>query len=471
MSGKGKSADNAAGKGELADRASGKGKSVDTATDKGELADTATGKGELTDNVSGKGKSAGKITGGGAPGGERQIRRNNEARNAVLIGGICSVSYLGVYVARNVLSAVTPGMLEDGVFTTERVGFLSSLYFITYAVGQLINGALGDRVKSRIMISGGMAGAGLLGFVFQAITGHYAAACVVYAATGLFLSMIYGPITKTVSENTSLRYATRCSLGYTLASLLGSPVAGILASFLAWRHVFLASSAMLLLMAAVAAVTMYIMERRGIILQRPYVKEKRGGGVKILLRRQIVQFSLIAMITGIVRTTVVFWLPTYFTQRLGYSPRQSSLIFTASTFIISLSAFVAIFVYEQFFRSRIRGSMLLFFAVAAACFAGSFFVKGGPAGVALIVGAVFFSNCGANMLYSCYCPSLSDTGHVSGATGFVDFCSYTAASAASSFFSGVVDDIGWSGLIWIWFALMVAGFAVSAFVRDIRVKD
>ncbi len=51
--------------------------------------------------------------------------------------------YLAVYVARNALSAASPQMIEAGVFTTEQIGTLSSSYFIVYAVGQLINGAVG----------------------------------------------------------------------------------------------------------------------------------------------------------------------------------------------------------------------------------------------------------------------------------------------------------------------------------------
>lgn len=37
--------------------------------------------------------------------------RNKNVRNAVYIGSLCSVSYLAVYVARNILGAVTPQMI------------------------------------------------------------------------------------------------------------------------------------------------------------------------------------------------------------------------------------------------------------------------------------------------------------------------------------------------------------------------
>ena len=78
-----------------------------------------------------------------------------KVRNAILIGGLCSISYLAVYIARNMLSAVSPQMIEKG-FSTEFIGSISSLYFILYAVGQLINGVIGDKIKARYMISLGL---------------------------------------------------------------------------------------------------------------------------------------------------------------------------------------------------------------------------------------------------------------------------------------------------------------------------
>ena len=64
------------------------------------------------------------------------------AKNAIKIGAMCFLSYLAVYLARNVLSTVTPQMQAQG-FTKADIGVASSLYFITYAFGQLINGRLG----------------------------------------------------------------------------------------------------------------------------------------------------------------------------------------------------------------------------------------------------------------------------------------------------------------------------------------
>jgi sugar phosphate permease len=94
------------------------------------------------------------------------VKISKEAKKAVLIGTLCSVSYFAVYIARNIMGAVTPGMIESGLFTEESIGAISSTYFVFYAFGQLINGSIGDRVKARYMISIGLFMAGIMNLIF-----------------------------------------------------------------------------------------------------------------------------------------------------------------------------------------------------------------------------------------------------------------------------------------------------------------
>ena len=256
------------------------------------------------------------------------LKNNKRAREALFIGLLCSISYLAVYIARNVLSTVTPQMVEGGEYTKEYIGEISSLFFIFYAIGQLLNGFLGDKIKARYMLSIGLLLAGIVNFVFPYILHLTGIARLAYGTTGFFLSMIYAPMTKLVAENTMPEYTTKCSLGYSLASYLGSPMAGAIAAILSWRSVFVASSIALIVMAIVCFASILYLEKSGVVVHNRYKelreakKEKRSlsQGIKILVKRRILLFALISMMTGVVRTTVVFWLPTYFSEYLGYAP-------------------------------------------------------------------------------------------------------------------------------------------------------
>lgn len=388
--------------------------------------------------------------------------QNKSVRNAIYVGTLCSVSYLAVYVARNILGAVSPQMIAEGGFTTEYIGRVSSVYFVCYAVGQLINGAIGDRIKARWMISGGLLMAGVMNLLFARLGAQYPnAAIAVYGMTGFFLSMIYGPLTKVVAENTDPKYTHRCSLGYTFASFLGSPLAGVIAAYFTWQRVFSVSTVVLAVMAVVSFCVFLGFEKSDIIRYHQYKRAKeQGGSIRVLIEHRIVKFTLISVLTGVVRTSVVFWLPTYISQYLGFSSSSAAKIYTVATFVISMTTFVAVFVYERLNRDMDK-TILLMFSVSVCCFAAVYFVHAPALNIVLMVAAIMSSNGAASMLWSRYCPSLRDTGMVSSATGFLDFMSYMAAAAASSAFANAVSQIGWQNLILVWIALMAAGVIVA----------
>jgi sugar phosphate permease len=128
--------------------------------------------------------------------------------------------------------------------------------------------------------------------------------------------------------------------------------------------------------------------------------------------------------------------------------------------VISFTTFIAVFVYERL-GHNMNKTVLLMFVCATVFFALTYFVKQPVLNIVCIVLAIMSSNGAASMLWSRYCPSLRDTGMVSGATGFLDFSSYMAAAMANLVFANAVSSIGWENLILVWLGLMIVGVAVS----------
>ena len=123
---------------------------------------------------------------------------------------------------------------------------------------------------------------------------------VAYAWTGFSLSMIYGPMTKMVAESTDLIYATRCSLGYTFSSFFGSPMAGLLATFLSWQATFNVSSIVLVIMAVTCFICFAVFEKRGVVKYGEPTKgsDRPKKDYKALIKRSIIKFAAISMING-----------------------------------------------------------------------------------------------------------------------------------------------------------------------------
>ena len=389
------------------------------------------------------------------------MKISQKAKEAVLLGGTCALAYLVVYVVRNVLGTVSNQMVGQGIFDREFVGTLSSVFFICYAIGQLVNGTIGNYVKGRYMICGGLLLAACANYGFSLCPASVPLAFIAYGACGFFLSMIYAPMVKLVADSVEPIYATRCGTSYSFSMFFGSPLAGLLAAFLSWRGVFTVSSLALVVMCAVCFVLLGAFEKKGIVKYPQRVKaERSSGGVRELLRHQIVRFTFVAMLTGIIRTTVIFWLPTYLAEHLHFAEKEAALLFSVATLAISASAFVALGVYEKLGRDMNR-SVLLFFCVSAVMFLMVYLLKTPVLNILFIVLAILAANSASSILWSMYCPSLAATGLVSGATGFLDFVSYMAAAASSKLFANAVESIGWGNLILVWCGLMAAGVIVA----------
>ena len=118
------------------------------------------------------------------------MKLSSNAKNAIYIGSLCSISYLAVYIARNTLGAVTNGMIADG-YSKPYIADISFCFLMCYAFGQLINGFIGDKIKAKWMICIGLLGAGIANLAFAFVIASPIAANVIYGFTGFFLSMIY----------------------------------------------------------------------------------------------------------------------------------------------------------------------------------------------------------------------------------------------------------------------------------------
>lgn len=392
-----------------------------------------------------------------------------EAKKAIVIGAICAIAYCSVYICRDILSALSPQLTDAGIFTTDQLGTLSSVFFFTYAIGQLINGIIGDKVPGKYMVSLGLILASFCLFALPHIAGISMVPNIVYGAMGFFLAMVYAPMTKLISENTETDLATRCHVAHAMASYIAAPVSGLFATWLAWIPAFNVSSSILLIMGVIFFTSFTVMEKKGVVKSSQTIRRQEAdGSIRILLQRRIVKWTFIAMLTGIIRTAVLFWLPTYISQHLSFEAEKASLLYTVGTSILFVNSFLAVF-FLRILKKNVDHCVLLFFSVAAVCFLGVYSVHQPYVNLALLIIGMIFSNCSSSIMWSRYCPSLIDTGMMSSATGFLDFCSYMAAAVSSKLFGGAVGAIGWSNLILIWLGLMVLGVILSIPGRKVRV--
>jgi DHA2 family metal-tetracycline-proton antiporter-like MFS transporter len=192
------------------------------------------------------------------------MEKQFDLRKAFQIGIMCVGTYLISYYMRNLLSVTTPGMLEAGAFTEEFIGTLSSVYFLVYAIGQLVNGRIGDVVKPKYMVCIGLfvCGACSVGYSYVTID---ALRILFFGLMGFSLSMLRGPLVKTICENTKSEHSHLICVFLSFTSFVGPFIASFLAIFFDWERTFVVAGISCIIAALAVFVLFSIYEQRGII--------------------------------------------------------------------------------------------------------------------------------------------------------------------------------------------------------------
>ncbi len=384
---------------------------------------------------------------------------------AVQIGTVCVSSYVVSYYMRNVLSVTSPDMLKTGLFTKEFLGSLSSVYMLFYAIGQLINGIMGDIVKPKLMIVGGMVLCGLSSLFFS-FTDNQVIHIILFALIGFSLSMLRGPLVKTISENTQPNHSRIICTFLSCASFTGPLIASLISIFFNWRNTFIIAGIIALFIGFVAYFIFTLFEKKGYIT---YTLSKNSNGFKnifkVFLLKHFIFYIFVGAIAEISAASINFWIPTYFTEQLCIDENIAKSIYSMMSFIKSVTPFITLFFFNLLKGKDIK--MIRFsFIFATVFFFGMRFVNIPYLNILCLLVAQMSIGSASSLLWSIYIPSQRESGMVSTINGVLDFSGYLFASATNILFAHTIEILGWNGIILLWCALPAVGFLISLMTKE-----
>ncbi len=151
------------------------------------------------------------------------------------------ITYATFYLTRVNFSVAIPGIIQEyGISKTEIGAVLTALFF-AYAIGQFVNGQLGDRFGARKLVTFGLIASGILNIIFgfsHALTGMI----IIWALNGYFQSMGWSPTVKTLANwfPTDRRGKMAGLLGtsYQIGNVFSWALAGFIVGMLGWRWAF-----------------------------------------------------------------------------------------------------------------------------------------------------------------------------------------------------------------------------------------
>ena len=382
-------------------------------------------------------------------------------------GSFCIATYLARYVTRNILSVSTPEMIKEAFFTKEYTGLLSSICFIFYAVGQLINGFIGDRVHPKYMIIMGLGISSVSTFVIPIFDNrilHFTA----FALIGFGLSMLRGPLMKVISENTAATHARMICTLFSMAGFAGPLIASILSIFFKWRAVFTATGVISVIITVLAVAAITTLEKRGEIKFVPKYDKGIAGILNVFKLEDFIFYMLISSIGEIAGSSITFWIPTYTTEHLGFSNDAASTIYSVVSFSTLFTPFITLLIYEKLIRNGIKLALVMY-VISAVFFIAVRFTAAPVLNVSMLIIAKVAAAAASSIVWSAYIPGLARSGKVSSANGVIDAAGYAMASLANVLFSTFVGRLGWGGIVNMWYIIMLIGAAVS-FIKLIMKK-
>lgn len=388
-----------------------------------------------------------------------QKLERKDAKNLTLL---CSAAYFVSYLTRVNFAAVIAAIIQAGDIDKTSAGLVTTLGFITYGVGQLISGWLGDRINPKKLMVIGFATTVAMNLLIP-LCPSGAWMCVVWAFNGFAQSFMWPPMVKIMSSamNTD-DYNKGCvvvSWGSTIATILIYLVSPVIIKFAGWRTVFFIYAGVAVFISSVWYMKITAIEKKCAIVYQMHQKSKNGGKMSIKISIPLLLIVMITiMLQGSLRDGVTTWVPTFVSEAFNLGSEISIL----SSVIIPLFSLASLqltsVIYNKLGRKPFKSAGLFFICAVAAAVTIVIFPN---ASVVLTVGmSALIVACmhGINLILVCFLPAaLADDSNVSTLSGILNFMTYVGSAASTYGFALLSTNYGWNGTVFSWLAITVVG--------------
>ena len=389
---------------------------------------------------------------------------------------LCAAAYFISYLSRLNYAAVMAEFIAESNLPKATAVLPITAISITYGLGQLISGYLGDRIQPRHIITGGFILTAIMNFTMPFAAPNITLMTVVWAINGLAQAMMWPPLVKIMTTALDRETYNRATVLVSYGSSSGNIAVYLIAPSLislsaGWRSIFYVSGTAAVALIFIWNIAMNRFERAG--LPKP---ELTGGkkqtaaetpaqtaenSIFRALGATFVFIMLAIIIQGMIRDGVTSWMPTFIndTYNLGTSISILSGVILPIFSIISFE--VTSFIHKKWIQNELLCAGVIA-SVAAVCSLLLTCLLGTSAIIAILLSALIVACMhGMNLILICMLPaSFIRFGRVSMITGMLNFGTYIG-SAISTYGMGKISDLfGWNAVIvsWIIIAALAAVF-------------
>ncbi len=385
---------------------------------------------------------------------------------------LCWLSYAALYLGRVNLAVALPAIQAEFGWSRAALGLVGSALYWSYAIGQLVNGHLGERASARALVALGMCASALLNLAFG-VSGALAGMVALWAANGWAQSTGWAPMVKTLSRWFPPRQRGLITALFSPCYLAGHALSWALAGWLVmragWRAAFWAPGLILLAWAAGWALLARDAPERVRAPLRLWTGERDGrfrlSDLAETWRQPALRWGLtVCLLSGIIKEGLALWAPSYLVQAQGLPLERAALAAMWIPLAGGLGAMGSGWLLRAWRRSEGPVVALLTGLLVAVTLALWLARATTATWVAVgLLAALALASHGINALLMTALPlSLGPGGRVSAAAGTLDFASYVGAGLSGALSGWLQDQWGWGALFlgWLVVALALAALTV-----------
>src|SRR5262245_2792519 len=384
------------------------------------------------------------------------------------------LTYGSFYFCRQNISAAVPGLRDSGLNPVE-IGWILGALKIAYAVGQLVNGQLAERVQARWLLAVGMLGSAALNVVFGLAEGLYFL-IFVWAMNGYCQALGWTPCVR-VAANWFPAARRGRALGilgtsYQFMASVTYVVAGASVHLLGWRGAFYVPAA--LLAAAAVHMLVFLRETPDKHANAPPSAHQPGPARNSQVLENILVTLANPALWVLAATLFLLDACRYFFQDWGLAHLQevqpSSVLGTAVKYAVLpaggiVGALFGGWATDRYFGSRrapvICGLLVILAALIVAYDAAAVVSAGVTVVLLFWIGFAVF---GSQVLLVGTAPAdLARFGTAAAAAGFVNFMGYMGAFSGDLVTGYLKHRYNWQTAIHFWAgcALLAAGVVAT----------
>ena len=386
---------------------------------------------------------------------------------------LCSLVYFCSYLTRLNYAAVLVEMITGGAYSRAGASAAVTGLFITYSVGQLISGYLGDRIPGELLVFFGLAAAGIMNILLP-FCPNALWLTVVWSLNGFAQAMLWPPLVKILSTLLPDEAYGRAVVRVSWGSALGSVAVYLMTpAFLAlgsWKLAFFVPAGIAL------AVSVLWLRRYPVLAKglggahdlsmriRAASEKPESGGVPLRYAGLLSLIMVAIVCQGLLRDGISTWMPTYVTET--FHLENSVSVLTAVILpLLNLGIYhLTLWLHHRFFQNELACAGVIF-GFGAVCLLVLRLFAGGSVWLAaglLALGSV--SMHGVNlMLISLVPAAFRRFRRTSLVSGMLNACTYVGSSVSAYGLAEFSAVRGWSAVQTLWVAAGILGTALCFF--------